>query len=109
MHRRGIKNDAPVTTFRSATRESPILPPLMPTPTCSKLDLNQLAKRMLDEAIGDAPKTKPPAQKNAATVEAGKVGGKKGGASRAAKLTAEQRSEIAKKAAAGRWKRKANQ
>lgn len=31
--------------------------------------------------------------------------GKKGGAARAKKLTAEQRAEIAKKAAAGRWKR----
>jgi hypothetical protein len=30
-------------------------------------------------------------------------GGKKGGAARAAKLTPEQRSEIAKKAAAKRW------
>ncbi len=32
-------------------------------------------------------------------------GGKKGGASRAAKLSAEQRAEIAKKAAAKRWGR----
>lgn len=31
-------------------------------------------------------------------------GGKKGGAARAAALTPEERSEIAKKAAAGRWK-----
>lgn len=31
------------------------------------------------------------------------AGGKKGGAARAAKLTPEQRSEIAKKAAAKRW------
>lgn len=90
----------PVTTFRKATRESPILP----SSARPKLDLNQLAKRMLDEATGDAPKTKPPAQKNAAAVELGKLGGKKGGAARAAKLTAEQRSEIAKKAAAKRWK-----
>ena len=76
----------------------------MPSSARPKLDLNQLAKRMLDEATGDAPKTKPPAQKNAAAVELGKLGGKKGGAARAAKLTAEQRSEIAKKAAAKRWK-----
>lgn len=32
-------------------------------------------------------------------------GGKKGGAARAAKLTPEERSEIAKKAAAKRWER----
>ena len=87
----------PVTTFRKATRESPILP----SSARPKLDLNQLAKRMLDEATGNAPKTKPPAQKNAAA----KFGGVKGGAARAAKLTSEQRSEIAKKAAAGRWKK----
>jgi hypothetical protein len=75
----------------------------MPTTTRSKLDLNQLAKRLLEEATGDAPKTPPPPIKNAAAVELGKLGGKKGGAARSAKLTAEQRSEIAKKAAAGRW------
>jgi hypothetical protein len=71
----------------------------------AKLDLNQLAKRMLDEATGEAPKTQPPPVKNAAAVELGKLGGKKGGAARAASLTPEQRSEIAKKAAAGRWKK----
>jgi hypothetical protein len=74
----------------------------MPTRS-SKLDLNQLAKRILDEATGETPKTEPPPVKNAAAVALGKLGGKKGGAARAAKLTPEQRSEIAKKAAAGRW------
>ena len=34
-------------------------------------------------------------------------GGKKGGAARAASLSPEQRSEIAKKAAAARWKKNA--
>jgi glutathione synthase/RimK-type ligase-like ATP-grasp enzyme len=37
------------------------------------------------------------------TKEHHRKGGKKGGAARAAKLTPEQRSEIAKKAAAKRW------
>lgn len=77
----------------------------MPTRS-SKLDVNQLAKRILDEATGDEPKTKPPPAKNAAAVELGKLGGKKGGAARAAALTPEQRSAIAKKAAAGRWSAK---
>ena len=76
-----------------------------PTPRPARLDMNQLAKRILDEATGDQPKTKPPPVKNAAAVALGKLGGKKGGAARAAKLTPEQRSEIAKKAAQGRWKR----
>ena len=76
-----------------------------PTPRPARLDMNQLAKRILDEATGDQPTTEPPPVKNAAAVALGKLGGKKGGAARAAKLTAEQRSEIAKKAAQGRWKR----
>ena len=81
----------------------------MPTTRRPKLDLSQLGKRILDEATGNAPKTNPPAQKNVAAVESGKRGGKTGGAARAAKLTAEQRSEIAKKAAHTRWKRGADQ
>ena len=40
---------------------------------------------------------------NAAAKALGRLGGLKGGKARAAKLTAEQRSEIAKKAAAKRW------
>ena len=76
----------------------------MPTRS-SKSDINQLAKRILDEAVGDEPKTEPPPVKNAAAVALGKLGGKKGGAARAAALTPEQRSDIAKKAAAGRWKK----
>lgn len=74
----------------------------MPTRS-SRLDLNQLAKRIVDEATGEEPKTEPPSVKNAAAVELGRLGGKKGGAARAAKLTPEERSAIAKKAAAKRW------
>lgn len=68
-----------------------------------KLDLNQIAKRILDEATGEAPKTEPPPVKNAAAVALGKLGGKKGGAARKAALTPERLSAIAKKAAAARW------
>jgi hypothetical protein len=42
--------------------------------------------------------------KNLAAVLLGRLGGLKGGKARAAKLAKEQRSEIAKKAAAARWK-----
>lgn len=70
------------------------------------MDMNQLAKAILDEATGEAPKTEPPPVKNAAAVELGKLGGKKGGAARAAKLTPQQRSEIAKKAAQDRWSKR---
>lgn len=41
--------------------------------------------------------------KNPAAVELGKLGGAKGGKARAAKLTPEERSEAARKAAAARW------
>lgn len=67
------------------------------------LDLNRLAKAIVDEGTGEAPKTNPRPEKNPAAVALGKLGGKKGGAARAAKLTPEQRSEIAKKAAQSRW------
>lgn len=43
--------------------------------------------------------------KNPAAVALGRLGGKKGGKARAEKLTAEQRREIAKKAAEARWKK----
>ena len=43
--------------------------------------------------------------KNPNAVALGRLGGKKGGKARAAKLTPEQRSQIAKNAAAARWAR----
>jgi hypothetical protein len=41
--------------------------------------------------------------KNLAAVFLGRLGGKKGGHARAKKLTAEQRSDIARRAAQARW------
>lgn len=46
---------------------------------------------------------RPESGKNAAAVVLGRLGGLKGGPARAAKLTPEQRSEIARKAARARW------
>lgn len=46
------------------------------------------------------------ARKNPAAVALGRLGGKKGGRARAAKLTSEQRSEIARRAAVARWGRR---
>ena len=66
------------------------------------LGINELAKRIVDEATGEQPKTEAP-EKNPAAVALGRLGGKKGGTARAAALTAEQKSAIAKKAAAARW------
>ena len=45
-------------------------------------------------------------EKNKAAQMLGRLGGLKGGKARAAKLTAEQRSLIAKKAAESRWSKK---
>jgi hypothetical protein len=42
--------------------------------------------------------------KNPAAVALGKLGGKKGGPARAAKLSAKRRAEIARRAARARWK-----
>jgi hypothetical protein len=66
-------------------------------------DLNRLAASIVDDATGNAPD--PDAGKNPAAVALGRLGGAKGGKARAAKLTPERRSEIAKKAAAARWAR----
>ncbi len=44
-------------------------------------------------------------EKNPDAVTIGSIGGKKGGKSRAEKLTSKQRSEIAKLAAQARWKK----
>jgi hypothetical protein len=69
-------------------------------------DLNRLAASIVGEAVGDAPPVERP-EKNPAAVELGRMGGLVGGKARASRLTPEQRSEIAKKAAAARWARKA--
>ena len=45
----------------------------------------------------------PPPEKVPTAVKAGRLGGKKGGPARAAKLSPKKRSEIAKKAAETRW------
>jgi hypothetical protein len=65
-------------------------------------DLNQLAKSIVDEATGQTDAL-PADTRDPLAVELGRRGGLKGGKARAAKLTQEQRIEIAKKAARARW------
>lgn len=67
-------------------------------------DSNQLAASTVSQAT-DRPILQPEERhnKNPAAVELGRLGGLRGGKARAAKLTAEQRKEIAKKAARTRW------
>ncbi len=68
-------------------------------------DVNQMAKNIIAQITGEAPRETPPV-KNAAAVELGRLGGMKGGKARAKALSAKKRKEIAKKAAAARWKNK---
>lgn len=70
-----------------------------------RLDLNQLAKSIVDQTTDDEPKQPEETEKNPAAVALGRLGGLKGGVARAKKLTAEERSEIAKVAAGARWKK----
>jgi hypothetical protein len=76
--------------------------------------MNQLAAFIVALASGEAegdPATEPKPEKpvdptkNPNAVALGRLGGQKGGKARAASLTPEQRSEIAKKAAAKRWQK----
>lgn len=67
------------------------------------LDLNQLAKRIVDEAIGEIEPEPEIDEKKKAAMGSGRLGGLKGGRARADKLTPEERSEIAKNAAKIRW------
>ena len=70
----------------------------------SRLDLNQLAKSIVNDATTEKLLTNAAKEgKNPAAVVLGRLGGLKGGKARAATLTAEQRSRIAKKAAQTRW------
>jgi hypothetical protein len=66
-----------------------------------KGDTNQRAADVVAKATGTKPARKP--KKNAAAVALGRLGGLKGGKARAARLTPEERKEIAKRAAQARW------
>ena len=66
-------------------------------------DINQLAKALVDESVGEAPPTEPDTRDPHA-LALGAKGWSKGGRARAEKLTAERRKEIARKAAEGRWR-----
>lgn len=65
-------------------------------------DLNQLAA---DEATAHEPIAKPEPKKNPHAQALGRLGGLKGGKARAARLSAEQRTQSARKAAEARWRK----
>jgi hypothetical protein len=75
-------------------------------------DVNVTAFEILNSIVGEPPilpiilskKKKAQPKKNPAAVALGRLGGLKGGKARAAKLSANKRSQIAQKAAQSRWK-----
>lgn len=70
-------------------------------------DANQLARRIVDIATGEAEDRDPAPEaqgKDPAAVSLGRRGGLKGGKARAAALSKADRKAIASKAAAARWK-----
>lgn len=72
-------------------------------------DFTQVARRVVEEAIGEhldgSPLEPPePDTRNPAAVALSKLGASKGGKARAKKLSEKRRTEIAKKAAKARWR-----
>jgi hypothetical protein len=76
-------------------------------PAAAKRDFMQVARGIVEQAIGEqmdgAPLGDPDAGKNLAAIARGRLGGAKGGKARAATLGAKRRSAIARKAAKKRW------
>jgi hypothetical protein len=70
-------------------------------------DPNQIAKLVVDVATGEGGDYWRGGEsgKNSAAVALGRLGGKKGGAARAASLSPEERQNIARNAALKRWKK----
>lgn len=73
----------------------------MAKPPSRPRDLNQLARFIVDVATGEREDIAPPPPGPEGQVRGGKIGGR----SRAEKLTPEERSAIASKAAKARWDR----
>ena len=76
----------------------------------TKLDFTETAAAVVSQAIGEnlfdgSPLPDPNEGKDVAAITRGRLGGLKGGAARAAKLSAKQRKTIALKAAKARWKK----
>ena len=76
-------------------------------------DANKLAWEIVQEAVGNKPKADEVSiveqaikdGKDPAAVLLGRKGGKKGGRARAERMTPEERSEAARRAARARWRR----
>lgn len=71
-------------------------------------DFSQAAKLVVDIASGQVEDSEPTPEeqgKDAAAVSLGRRGGLKGGKARAAKMTSDERTALARKAAFARWKK----
>lgn len=70
-------------------------------------DFTSIARSVVERAIGEhlngTPLEDPNAGKDIKAVHRGRLGGLKGGKARAGKLSARQRTRIAKRAAKARW------
>ena len=85
----------------------------MPKRSSKRRDVNETAFSVVAEVTGEAarederrePEELPPNTVSAVMAAMGRKGGKKGGRARAANLSAERRTAIAKKAARARWKK----
>jgi hypothetical protein len=69
-------------------------------------DTNELAAAIVARATSEEDEEEPDPYEgeNSAAVELGRLGGQKGGKARAEKLTAEERSEAARRAVRARWR-----
>ena len=68
-----------------------------------------LASSAAFDAVNRLTGSEAPTRRNPAAVALGRLGGRKGGIARKAKLSPEQRREIARKAAKARWERRKSQ
>jgi hypothetical protein len=86
------------------------MPKRSSNPKKPPVDVNALARFLVDEATAERGSALPEepskaATKNPAAVVLGRLGGLRGGKARANVLSKERRREIAKKAASSRWKK----
>jgi len=87
----------------------------MPTRSSKDFDSTTKGRRVVEQPVGEKSDGAPLVlgtlkitEKNEAAVALGRLGGAKGGKARAAVLSPERRAEIARKAAATRWRPKPN-
>jgi hypothetical protein len=105
-----------VTVFRACVRgmfyslAASHIPPMPKKRPSLRKDENETAYALVQAMTGEGPRPTPPGEgeKNPEAVARGSKGGKKGGRSRAKKLSSEDRKAIARRAAAARWKRPAD-